>query len=488
DSLVLLHTLNRRRDERGARLQDVDIAAVARQRFRPILITSLTTAVGLASLVAAQTPALRRFGIAAALGVLLAYLITVLVLPGALKWVPRPPARLPRAGTAATRLESWLFGMTRWVLDRHRLVLLATLMVVAGAALSARLLNVDSALLDQFAPDDPLYRSTEILDRKLGGVRPLQVQLSLDSGESFLEPKRMRQLAAVSRFAAAQPGVRQVLSPTSLLTDTRQLLLDADAQQSGSTGPWRGGAELTALADLLRHGENNALSPFLSQDGQHARLQLRFGDIGAQATLRIIHALETEVQRRFSAAAILRLSGDAYTSSVGLQAIIQDLLTSLFVALVLIFLLLTALFRNWRLGLASIPPNLLPLVGTMAYMQWRGIPLNAATVIIFSISLGLAVDGSIHILARVQEETKRGITTGPALLRAARHSGRAIVISGLALMAGFSVLLASRFVPVRHFGELIALTVGMCLLSTLVVQPAVLRAILGFRLPRMQKS
>ncbi len=97
-------------------------------------------------------------------------------------------------------------------------------------------------------------------------------------------------------------------------------------------------------------------------------------------------------------------------------------------------------------------------------------------MIIFSISLGLAVDGTIHVLARFREETReRGLRAHPALIRAARGTGRAIVISCATLMAGFAVLLFSSFVPVRRFGELIAVTVGATLFATLIVQPALLQ-------------
>ena len=137
--------------------------------------------------------------------------------------------------------------------------------------------------------------------------------------------------------------------------------------------------------------------------------------------------------------------------------------------------MLVVLFGSWRLGLLSIPPNVIPLIGTMAWMAARGIQLNAATVIVFSISLGLAVDGSIHVLARYREEIASGIGRNAALIQATRHTGRAVVVSCVTLMLGFGVMLLSSFVPVRRFGELIAVTVGMCLISTLVVQPALLR-------------
>jgi predicted RND superfamily exporter protein len=108
-------------------------------------------------------------------------------------------------------------------------------------------------------------------------------------------------------------------------------------------------------------------------------------------------------------------------------------------------------------------------------MVQREMPLNIATAIIFSVSLGLAVDGTIHVLARYREERRGGHSVDDALLRSAAGTGRAIVVSSVTLMLGFLVLLLSAFVPVRHFGELVAVTVASCLVATLVVQPALLK-------------
>jgi predicted RND superfamily exporter protein len=192
--------------------------------------------------------------------------------------------------------------------------------------------------------------------------------------------------------------------------------------------------------------------------------------------MHFLDELEEEVLKELGDDETISVSftGEAYTGSRGQAAVVTDLLGSMLVAIVVIFLLLAFFFRSIRLGLLSIPPNLIPLVATMAYMVWREIPLNVSTVIIFSISLGLAVNGTIHVLARFREEMQHGLGREAALVRAARGTGRAIVISCITLMAGFSVLLLSSFVPVRNFGELIAITIGGCLVATLIVLPPLL--------------
>ena len=109
----------------------------------------------------------------------------------------------------------------------------------------------------------------------------------------------------------------------------------------------------------------------------------------------------------------------------------------------------------------------------MMYMRLRGIPLSPATVIIFSISIGLAVDGTIHVLSRFREELRAGLDRDAALSNAAAGSGKAVLVSYLSLIVGFSLLQLSGFLPIRLFGELISVTVAGCLVATLVVLPPV---------------
>jgi len=235
--------------------------------------------------------------------------------------------------------------------------------------------------------------------------------------------------------------------------------------------------QVKGLVTMMSQRKPSPLSDWLTEDGKKARVQFKLRDVGAQATMRFLDILEGVIQSEVGDDDTVSVSftGEAYTGSRGQAAVVNDLLGSLFVAVVVIFLLLAFFFRSIRLGLLSIPPNLIPLIATMAYMVWREIPLNVSTVIIFSISLGLAVNGTIHVLARFREEMHTGIGREAALVRAARGTGRAIVISCVTLMAGFSVLGLSSFVPVRNFGELIAVTIGGCLVATLIVLPPLLR-------------
>jgi len=466
-----IHIIGRYREEL-LREDDKIVAGERTVRAMAVacLLTSATTSVGLGSLVVSRTVMLRHFGVTAALGVMVAYVVTITFLPAVLTWVKAPSRRDVRR--AGGWLELAIMRMTAWVLRRPWQVLGVTALLLAGAGYTATMLRVDHALLDQFDEDDPVYQTTRLLESKLDGVRPLEVSLTAPPG-TFYDPQVLAKIDAVAAWARQRSEVLATMSQNDILGQALSLL-SGDTEVTSFTND----AEVRALGEVLQVRDDGAdpLRSWVDEERSHMRLQIKIRDVGAQATMAFIAALEEELGRELDGTPIeYAFTGEAYTGSVGMDAVVGDLLGSLLMAVLIIFLLLVALFRSVRLGLLSIPPNVIPLVFTMAYMVLRGIPLNAATVITFSISLGLAVDGTIHVLARFREETsERGFGAHAALIRAARGTGRAIVVSCVTLMAGFAVLLLSNFVPVRRFGELIAVTVTGCLFATLIVQPALL--------------
>ena len=472
------HLIQRYRDEVHAEDdEEPDRQAAGRRTVRAIavacLLTSATTAVGLGSLVVSKTVMLRHFGLTAGLGVMVSYVIIITFVPAVLSWAT-PPKRADVRRERTSMFTNVTSGLVARLLRWRWAVLGITALFTLGAGYVASQITVDHALLDQFDETDPVYTTTLLIEEKLAGVRPLEVVLVSTDEDHFTDPAMVEEIQSIRNWAALRPEVIRSLSYGDMLRESYALLADDPTVRSEN---FRSKKQVKGLVTMMSQRKPSPLSEWLTEDGKKARIQFKLRDVGAQATMRFLDDLEDEIDATLEGESTVSVSytGEAYTGSRGQAAVVNDLLGSLLVAVVIIFLLLAFFFRSVRLGLLSIPPNLIPLVATMAYMVWREIPLNVSTVIIFSISLGLAVNGTIHVLARFREEMHHGIGREAALVRAARGTGRAIVISCVTLMAGFSVLLLSSFVPVRNFGELIAITIGGCLVATLLVLPPLLR-------------
>ncbi len=461
-----IHLVSRYREELRV---TSDRLLAARRTVRRLAVacffTSITTAVGLGSLLVSRTEMLRGFGLLAGIGVMLAYVVTIAFLPPTLTFLPAPPAL---GGARGDRLERMIATLTGGLLRHRRAVLACSAIVVGYCAFAAAHVEIDTRLLDPFDADAPAVVTTRLMERELSGTRPLEVLLRAEDPAVFRDPDVLASIDDAARWAERRPGVLGAMSATDPLHEVWSVI---DDDPSVRDARFRSPAQVEALATLLAQSDRDPLRAFLSEDGRVLRMQVMLKDVGARASGDIIGGLREKLASALPRDVHVAMTGEAYVGSLALESVVDDLTGSLLVAVVIIFAMLAMLFRSLRLALASVPPSLTPLIVTAARMRWRGLSLDVATAIIFSIALGLAVDGSIHVLARYREELARRRSKDAALLASACGTGRAIAVSCVTLSIGFGVLGASELVPVRQFGELIAVSVASCLVATLVILP-----------------
>lgn len=482
-----IHLINRYREE----LQRVDdrkqaMLATVRAMSTACFMTSLTTAIGLGALTISDTASLRSFGVGAAAGVMGAYVILLGLLPAGLLLVPALPLR--EAKNLAGALEGKLASMTAVMLRHHRMVLVFAAVTGVGAAWSASHISLDTRLRDQFDADDPVHVALTTMDEQLAGVRPLEVLLTCDTC-SLLDLTLLNGMHELAAWARAQPGVLAAVDPAAPLRELHQLMAADPSLRDTSIGSQELLESLLSLATVPQAvseakpewntgtDRTSATLVGISREQSALRLHIRVADVGARDTIALVRGVEQRMRALVGSRTDLRvyITGDAYTGAVPLDAIARDMLSSLALAMGLIFVVLVALFRDLRMALLATVGNALPLVYAAAWMVLRGIPLTIGTAVTFAISFGLAVDGTIHFVTRLQEERRRTRSPTDALVRAAAGTGSAVAISALALCCGFLLLTMSAFVPIRHFGELIAATTAACLLTTVLIQPALLK-------------
>ncbi len=452
-------------DARGAAARTLATMAVA------CFLTSFTTAVGFGSLAMSRTEILARFGVTAAIGVLGAWIVTIVFLPPALTFAPRPSRALLEHTDGP--LERVLDRIVTFVMRHTTAVMVVAFATLVGATVVASRTPIDTTLLETFPEGDPVARQVHLLQDELDGILPLEISLMSDTEGRFDDPAVLTAVFELQQWVRQQQGVLRVTSWDDMLRDAWVAYSGDDERR---TAPFTSEAQVAQLASLLEGGVDDPLAPWVTPDRRHMRVQVKMEDEGSRAALELVRPLQIEIDRLFGDFddVQVELTGDAYTGSIGLTSLIHDMLTSLGTAFIIIFIFMSLLFRSLRMGLISVPPNIIPLVMTLAWMSLTGINLNTSTVIIFSISLGLAVDDTIHMLARFQEETRAGRSRDEAIHIATRGSGRAIVVTSAMLLAGMVVIYQGSFVPTRLFAELTAITIAGCLVGDLIVLPALL--------------
>lgn len=452
------------------------------------LLTTSTTAVGFFSLLAADTEILQDFGWQAGMGVMFGYLVTIFFLPAlAVKMQPVDRSAMSSDNDEAV-IERSLRALGEFVLDRPKSFIALGLVIAGVAAGFGSRVQIDTVLLEVYEPGHPAYESTIQLESELSGILPVEISLESDDVDAFKDPEVFAKMNEIQRFAEKDEVVLASQSLVDFHQAARAALLGDPAQRAVMPES-REQVEQLHLLIAGAPDSRTGVNRFVTQDFKHTRILLRVRDAGAREQLRLGNKLDERLDVLFKGTNIRhRITGDAYVASAALDSFIRDLFISLMLAMVIIFGMMTLVFRSLTIGLISTIPNLIPLVLTFGYMGLADIDLNTTTVIIFAISLGLAVDDTIHFLARFREELdKHPDDVREAVLGAYNGAGRAIMITSVMLLLGLTVLLFSSFIPTQYFATLTAITIAGAILGDLLILPPILYLVYRWKAERSKR-
>jgi predicted RND superfamily exporter protein len=410
-------------------------------------LTSLVTAIGFASLAAARIDAVRHFGIAAAVGALASFAAVTLLTPLIASLPYCSGLRLGRSSRPIQRFAGTLAAFSL----RHARPLVAvgvgaTLVCMAiGAGLDA-----DNRVIDSLPRRAPAARALAGVDADFGGTMGVDVAVRWPAGIDWRDPSVVEALA----------GVHDVLDATGDISPAISLATIA--------GPLPARARSRLAAADFRD--------LVSPEGQLAVVRARVPDLGSRQLERVYDRVDTGLadlsQRhpgwRFD------LAGMSVVSARNIRQLVRDLGSSLLVEVLVIGGIMAAAFRSPLAGLVSLVPNLFPLAIVGAVLVGLGRSLDPATVIVFNVCLGLAVDDTVHVLSALSRHRREGISIETAVRRAVAETGNPVVIGGLVLMIGFSAVTASSVPSLAGFGVVACAAIAAATVAELIFLPALL--------------
>lgn len=485
-----VHILSRFQVEMRQNEADLSTCALItmREMGTTCFLTLATTAIGFGSLMLAEADLLKSLAIQSAVGMACCYVSLMLVMTPTLvicanRLSPfRKTSNADESDDVATathteessRLDVLWKTLGTWIGRYAMPIVVLHLMLGAWTLFSCRDMVINSYMFETYDGDHPTMQLVQKMDERMSGLISLEVQLSAATAQRFVDSDVVSALTKVRRSLA---GDRRV----SFYRDYVQFLSEFDRGRLLTEDQADLKASLNRVKLVLRQLNDPAVtSAFLGADRPVARLMMRTRDVGSAEMKKLFVEVEAILKQELPTDIRFRLTGDAYLHAVCMDVFVRDLFYSLIAASGIIFLLITVLFRSLRIGLISAVPNLLPLVMTLGYMRLRGYELTAGNVIVFAISLGIAVDDTIHFLARYRDERKSAEPLD-AIRGTLATSGRAIVLTSLLVVSGLSVLVFSDFVPTRRFAELTAVTMCAALPGDVILLPAMLQLFSGRR-------
>jgi predicted RND superfamily exporter protein len=454
-----VHMMVQIRRHRAAGLSSADAAKLSiREVGLACWLTSLTTAIGFASLVLAHHEVVREFGYCCVLGVLLTFISVITVIPLA---CASPLGRRVHSGYGKNLIDKNL-GRISFIIDfvlvRPRSVsIAATIVTLILVAISLQM-RPDERLTSNLSSSSEPAAALAHADRVMGGLETAEVEI--------LWPESMG--AGDGAIGVVTEQVDTVIRGEPLLGNPLSIVnLIAALPGEGNT------SERMSMLELLPPPLKQAY--YVPQD-RHSVVRFRLQDVGIATYDPVFARVEqriAEIQAAHPDFEIV-LQGSAVKRWKNLYRVIVDLALSLGTASFIIFFVLSIVYRSLRLGLISVVPNIFPLAMTGAMMWFFGQSLEIVSVCAFTVCLGIAVDDTIHFLTRYKEELTRGGDISAAIRRAFIGVGTALVMTTIVLIIGFATALLSDARDHRIFATMGMLTIGGALFADLFFLPALL--------------
>jgi predicted RND superfamily exporter protein len=445
--------------------KDHAVAIAVRQLWAPCFFTSLTTAVGFASLMISHVVTIRDFGALTAIGCVINFFAVLLIVPIAASFFGDQLARPRRADDSSSAHAEPFAATSHWlgrVVARYaKPITVAGLVSILVSLWCTTQLRTSNRLADSVPNDGPTYQTYRLCEEKFGGAAEIYVRVAWPEQLSLQSPEVIQALLAVEDAVRRQ----KVLGPPLSVLDILRSLPD----------PLQGASLTRKQIQTLHQLGESARERMLNEKRHRAIVTARVPDMGVDELRAVMSQLESELKSQVGGNANIDVAvvGQIATTVRVFQQLVTDLLWSVLLASVVIFSLMTLQFRSWRIGLLSVIPSAFSLLGAAAILYVSGTPLQLASLVCFTICLGISVDDTIHFLARYRVLRPR-LDREAAAVQALVHIGPALFITSVVFVIGFGTVLLSRVPVLQTFSWLACVSLILALAGDTLLLPALL--------------
>lgn len=433
---------------------------------KPVIFTGLTTIAGVLGLLTHSIMPARQVGILTAIGVGYALLLSLLFIPAWLSYLPRPVKKSETLKSGSPNGSSgYLYRIARYVSGHASGVVVASAVITVLLGTGIIFLKVDSNQENFFPASHPVKRASDAINQSFGGSQNISVLVEAD----ILDPENMQAIDEWCISVAGEPGVGSAISIATVIREMSKALFMPGEMYYDSIPRSR-----EALAQMVEiynmSGDPDDFTQLVDLNYTRAHIMIRFSDPSAQNIRRVLLSAG-EFEKRIDGTIVT--GGYAYIMDEFSGRIVKGQIYSILSALATIFVLLIMIFRSLKIGLIATLPMVASIIILLGIMGWTGIPIDPATALLSSIMIGVGVDYTIHFIWRYRSELEMGLSAVDSAVKAVSTTGRGIVFNAVSVITGFSVLVFSGFTSIRFFGYLVIISIGVCLISSLVSVPAI---------------
>ncbi|EGR0635693.1 RND transporter [Vibrio vulnificus] len=435
--------------------------------FVPIVITSVTTAIGFLMMNMSDSPVLRDFGNLSALGVMIACVLSVSLLPALLNLLP-----VRFSAKQAAKSSDIMDKLADLVVHRRNVLLPLSIVVIAGSAALIPYNKVNDESVKYFDTSSEFRQAADFMEQRIGGMTTMSIAIKTHQSQGIASPEFLEVLGEFTRWLREQPETDHVASLSDIYKRLNKNMHGDDSAYYALPAERELAAQYLLLYEMsLPFGLD--LNNQVNVDKSSVKLQLTVKNLGSVELV----ALEERIYQWFASHApryqVVASSPSLMFAHIG-ETNMASMLSTLPITLILISALMIFALRSWRLGVISLVPNIAPAV--IGFGLWALISgeINLGLSVVVTLTLGIVVDDAVHFLAKYQHARKEGQNAEQAVRYAFHTVGRALWITTVVLVAGFSVLAMSQFRLNSDMGQLSAIVIFVALVIDFVLLPSLL--------------
>ncbi|HDY7500566.1 TPA: MMPL family transporter [Vibrio vulnificus] len=437
--------------------------------FVPIIITSVTTAIGFLMMNMSDSPVLRDFGNLSALGVMIACVLSVSLLPALLNLLP---VRFSAKQTGQSPSSDIMDKLADLVVHRRNVLLPLSIVVIAGSAALIPYNKVNDESVKYFDTSSEFRQAADFMEQRISGMTTMSIAIKTHQSQGIASPEFLAVLGEFTHWLREQPETDHVASLSDIYKRLNKNMHGDDNAYYALPAERELAAQYLLLYEMsLPFGLD--LNNQVNVDKSSVKLQLTVKNLGSVELV----ALEERIYQWFASHApqyqVVASSPSLMFAHIG-ETNMASMLSTLPITLILISALMIFALRSWRLGMISLVPNIAPAV--IGFGLWVLISgeINLGLSVVVTLTLGIVVDDAVHFLAKYQHARKAGQNAEQAVRYAFHTVGRALWITTVVLVAGFSVLALSQFRLNSDMGQLSAIVIFVALVIDFVLLPSLL--------------
>ncbi len=468
------------------------ISLTTSKMFWPILYTVLTTIFAFLSLIFSEIKPIIDFGWMMTFGLITSFTITFTLLPTLLNFAPTNNISVKKE--QKSKITNSLSLISK---NNKNSIFLVTGIVIIFSIVGISKLEVENSFINYFDKNTEIYKGMKLIDEELGGTTPLEVIIKFPDKEKVKKSEeddefedwgdeednndekywftkdKIDLITSVHNYLDSLPEIGKVLSFSSIIEVATQL------NNNKPLGTLEMGVLYSKIPESIK---TEIIDPYLSIKDNEARISLRI--IDSQEDLRrndLINKINFDLKDKFGLEEKdYKLAGVLILFNNLLQSLFKSQILTLGLVMIGIFSMFVILFRNIKLSLIGVVPNFIAAFFILGIIGLLGIPLDMMTITIAAITIGIAVDNSIHYIYRFKEEFNKIKDYNRTLKTCHSTVGVAILNTSITIVFGFSILVLSKFIPTIYFGVFTGLAMLLAMISVLTLLPALILIIKPF--------